>query len=74
MASPSAWLIWTPTVDVQALSPNPGQYYYFTTPDLGLEAARLINDAIAEAVASEPQRLVGIGTVPLQDEELAIRR
>lgn len=60
-------------VDVQALSPNPGQYYYFTTPDLGLEAARLINDAIAEAVASEPQRLVGIGTVPLQDEELAIR-
>ena len=59
-------------VDVQALSPNPGQYYYFAPPELGRELTRTINDGIAEAVASAPERLVGIGTVPLQDVGMAI--
>ncbi|SLK08956.1 amidohydrolase family protein [Novosphingobium mathurense] len=59
-------------VDVQSLSPNPGQYYYFAPPELGRELARTINDGIAEAVAAVPDRLVGLGTVPLQDVDLAI--
>jgi aminocarboxymuconate-semialdehyde decarboxylase len=59
-------------VDVQALSPNPGQYYYFASPELGRDLARTINDGIAEAVASAPDRLVGIGSVPLQDVDMAI--
>ena len=59
-------------VDVQALSPNPGQYYYFTPPELGRDLARTINDGIAEAVAQAPDRLVGIGTVPLQDTAMAV--
>lgn len=59
-------------VDVQALSPNPGQYYYFTPPELGRSLAETINNSIAEAVASEPKRLIGIGTVPLQNVEMAI--
>jgi aminocarboxymuconate-semialdehyde decarboxylase len=59
-------------VDVQALSPNPGQYYYFAPPELGRELARTINDSIAEAVAAAPERLVGIGTVPFQDVGMAI--
>lgn len=59
-------------VDVQALSPNPGQYYYFTPPELGRELSRTINDGIAEACAQAPDRLVGIGTVPLQNTEMAI--
>lgn len=59
-------------VDVQALSPNPGQYYYFTPPEMGRDLARTINDGVAEAVASAPDRLVGIGTVPLQNVEMAI--
>ena len=59
-------------VDVQAISPNPGQYYYFTPPELGRELASTINDGIAEAVAQAPDRLVGIGTVPLQNTEMAI--
>ena len=46
-------------VDVQALSPNPGQYYYFTQPEMGRDLARTINDGVAEAVASSPDRLVG---------------
>lgn len=59
-------------VDVQAISPNPGQYYYFTPPELGRALACTINDGIAEAVAQVPDRLVGIGTVPLQDPGMAI--
>lgn len=59
-------------VDVQAISPSPGQYYYFAPPEVGRDAARLVNDGIAEAVAKHPDRLVGMGTVPLQDTEMAI--
>lgn len=59
-------------VDVQAISPNPGQYYYFAPEELGRDLAHLINNSIAEAVASHPDRLVGMGTVPLQNVEMAI--
>jgi aminocarboxymuconate-semialdehyde decarboxylase len=59
-------------VDVQAISPNPGQYYYFAPAELGRDLARAINDGIAEAGAQAPDRLVGMGTVPLQDADMAI--
>lgn len=59
-------------VDVQAISPSPGQYYYFAPPELGRDAAKAVNDGIANAVASHPDRLVGMGTVPLQNTEMAI--
>ena len=59
-------------VDVQAISPNPGQYYYFIPEELGRDSAVLINNSIAEAVASHPKRLVGMGTVPLQNVDMAI--
>ncbi|MFK8049445.1 MAG: amidohydrolase family protein [Halioglobus sp.] len=59
-------------VDVQAISPNPGQYYYFTQEELGRELSQLINNNIAEAVQSHPDRLVGMGTVPLQNVDMAI--
>ena len=53
-------------VDIQAISPSPGQYNYWAPPELGLQAARIINDGIAEAAARHPDRIVGMGTVPLQ--------
>ena len=59
-------------IDVQAISPSPGQYYYFAPPEVGREAAQMVNNGIAEAVASHPDRLVGMGTVPLQDTQMAI--
>jgi len=59
-------------IDVQAISPSPAQYYYFTEPDLGLALCRTVNDGVAEAVARHPDRLVGMGTVPLQAVDLAI--
>ena len=59
-------------VDIQAFSPAPPQYYYGTPPEVGRETARLINDNIAGIVAAHPDRFVGLGTVPLQEPELAV--
>src|SRR5687768_1573737 len=59
-------------VDIQAISPVPPQMYYAVEPDLGRQAARIVNDGIATAVARHPERLVGMGTVPLQAPELAV--
>ncbi len=59
-------------IDIQAISPNPGQYYYDAPADVARDAARKINDAIAEAVASKPDRLVGMGSLPMQNPELAL--
>jgi len=59
-------------IDVQAISPSPGQYFYFTDPETGRAASQAVNDGMAEAVALHPDRLVGMGTVPLQNTEMAI--
>ena len=59
-------------IDVQALSPPPTQYYYFAPPEVGRDAARVVNDHIAEVMASQPERLVGLGTVPMQAPEFAV--
>jgi aminocarboxymuconate-semialdehyde decarboxylase len=59
-------------IDVQAISPSPPQYYYWAAPELGREAARLVNNRIAEIVAAHPDRFVGLGTVPLQAPDLAV--
>ena len=59
-------------IDVQAISPSPGQYFYFTDPETGREAARTVNDGMAAAAAAHPDRLVGMGTAPLQNVEMAV--
>ncbi|KAA0593268.1 amidohydrolase [Azospirillum lipoferum] len=59
-------------IDVQAISPSPGQYFYFTPPELGRELSRMVNDGLAEAVSSHPDRFVALGTVPLQNTGMAI--
>jgi aminocarboxymuconate-semialdehyde decarboxylase len=59
-------------VDVQALSPNPGQLYYHLDAEIALAGSRIINDTIARAVADHPDRFVGMGTVPLQNAGLAV--
>ncbi|HKF73170.1 MAG TPA: amidohydrolase family protein [Stellaceae bacterium] len=59
-------------IDMQAVSPAPSQYYYWTDPELGRAAARLCNNNIAGMVAAHPDRFVGMGTVPLQAPELAV--
>jgi len=59
-------------IDIQALSPAPNQCYYWTEPELGLQLSRVVNDRLAEIVATWPQRFVALGTVPLQKVDLAI--
>jgi len=58
-------------IDIQAISPAP-QYYYWADAEHGREVARLVNNRIAEIVASHPDRFVGLGTVPLQAPALAV--
>lgn len=60
-------------VDVQVISPAPIQYFYFTEPVLGAQISRDINESIAKVVDQRPDRFVGMGTIPLQDVELAIQ-
>jgi len=59
-------------VRVQVLSTVPVMFSYWAKPQDGLEVAQFLNDHIADVVSEFPLRFVGLGTVPLQDTELAI--
>src|SRR5438874_9300530 len=59
-------------IDIQAISPAPNQCYYWTEPELGIELSRMVNDRLAEIVATWPERFVALGTVPLQQVDLAV--
>lgn len=59
-------------IDIQAVSPAPNQCSYWAEPGLGLEISRMVNDRLAEIVATWPDRFVGLGTVPLQNVGMAV--
>jgi aminocarboxymuconate-semialdehyde decarboxylase len=60
-------------VDIQAICPAPYHFFYFTEAGYGAELAREVNEGIAKVVADTPDRFVGMGSVPLQNAELAIK-
>ena len=60
-------------VDIQAVCPAPYHYFYFTEPAYGAELAREVNEGIAQLVSDHPDRFVGMGSVPLQNPELAVQ-
>ena len=59
-------------IDVQAVSPAPNQLVYWSDPGFGAEIARQVNDRLAEIVAKWPERFVALGSVPLQNAQLAV--
>src|SRR5438270_9529835 len=60
-------------VAVQVLSTVPVMFCYWAEPHAANDLSRLLNDHIAEVVRAYPNRFVGLGTLPLQAPDLAIR-
>ena len=60
-------------IDVQVLSTIPVLFSYWAKPDDCLDVSRFLNDHIASVVERYPSRFVGLGTIPMQAPELAIR-
>lgn len=60
-------------VDIQVLSTIPVLFNYWAKPADGLETSRFFNDHIAETAGLQPDRFIGLGTVPLQDIDLSVR-
>jgi len=60
-------------VDVQVLSTVPVMFSYWAKPEHCLEVSKFLNDHIADIVQRYPKRFIGLGTLPMQDPELAVR-
>jgi aminocarboxymuconate-semialdehyde decarboxylase len=57
---------------VQVVCTVPVMFSYWAKPIDGLDVARFLNDHIAELVEKYPRHYVGLGTLPMQDPELAV--
>ncbi len=53
-------------IDIQVISPAPAQCGYAVPSDIAVQAARMVNDGVAAFVARRSDRLVPLGTVPMQ--------
>lgn len=60
-------------VDVQAVALAPPQYFYWLDEATAAAVAEMQNDSIAAVAAGSPQRLRGIGTLPMAHPEVAVK-
>lgn len=61
------------SVHTQVLSTIPVLFNYWANAKDALETSKFFNDHITETVTKNTERFLGIGTVPLQDVEMAIK-
>ncbi|MYW70160.1 amidohydrolase family protein [Streptomyces sp. SID8379] len=60
-------------VDVQLVSPSPSHYHYWADEETAEKVYRLANEATAAHCSAAPDRLRGLGLVPLQHPGHAVR-
>ena len=60
-------------VDIQLVSPSPSHYHYWADEDLARTVCELANAGVAAHCAQAPDRLHGLGLIPLQHPWLAPR-
>ncbi len=60
-------------VDIQVLSTIPVLFNYWARAEHALETSRFFNDHIASVVQDHPKKFIGLGTLPMQDVDLAIK-
>ncbi|HUZ21111.1 MAG TPA: amidohydrolase family protein [Acidimicrobiales bacterium] len=58
-------------VDAEVVSPMPPLLDYSLPAEEGLELSRRVNEFVVRLCEAEPNRLLGLGMVPLQDAEVA---
>lgn len=59
-------------VDIQVLSTIPVLFNYWAKAEDALEVSKFLNNHIAKTVEDNPERFIGLGTIPLQDAKLSI--
>ena len=58
---------------VQVVCTIPVLFAYFSKPKDGLEVAKFLNDDLANLVNKYPKKYIGLGSLPMQDPELAVQ-
>lgn len=60
-------------VSVQVLSTVPVMFSYWAKAEHTHDLSRILNDHIASVVEEHPKRFIGLGTIPMQAPELAVK-
>lgn len=58
---------------VQVVCTIPVLFSYWARPEDGAEVARFLNDDLAQSIAPFKKNYIGLGTLPMQDTDLAIK-